>query len=362
MEYLECQTSVDAAMSRCIKHSAFINGPEVVAFEQGWKEYVNSEDAAGVSSGTSALMLALLALGISPGDEVIVPGMSFISTAEVASQIGAIPVFCDINAHSLLDARQLPDLVTARTKAIILVNLYGQTMDLNQIRTAAPGIPVIEDAAQSSVCSYNGLRIGNRADATCWSFYPGKNLSAMGDAGAVTGSRSLIESVRMLRDHGRKEKYLHQMVGWNERLDGLQAAIILAKLPYLETWNSRRQHHAEIYLGQFADVEELELPQTVEHSSHVYNQFVVQTDHRDSLRKWLLDHGIETGIQFPLGMHQQPVYQHLRYDLPQTETLARKCLSLPVHAHLCEGQCDQVIDAVKSFFSRARHNDLRTSA
>lgn len=361
-EYLECQKSVDTAMARCIKHSAFINGPEVIAFEQSWKEYVNSEDAVGVSSGTSALMLALLALDVQPGDEVIVPGMSFISTAEVASQIGAVPIFCDIDAYGLLDPRYLPELLTERTKAIVLVNLYGQTMDLELIRSAAPGIPVIEDAAQSSVCRYRGLPTGSRADATCWSFYPGKNLSAMGDAGAVTGSRSLIDLIRMLRDHGRKEKYVHEIIGWNERLDGMQAAIVGAKLPYLETWNNRRQDHAGIYLHLLAGVEEIELPRMVEQSSHVFNQFVVQSPQRDLLKKWLNDRGIEVGVQFPLGMHQQPVYRHLKYSLPHTERLAQRCLSLPVHAHLSEDQCHMIVDSIKSFFSQARHNDPQISS
>lgn len=360
-EYMECKDSVDAAIARCIATNSFINGPEVAAFEQAWKQYVNSQDAAGVSSGTSALMLALLAIGVQPGDEVIVPGMSFISTAEVASQIGAVPVFCDVDRHGLLDPDYLAGMVSRRTKAIILVNLYGQTMDLDAIRKQAPGIPVIEDAAQSSVCHWQDLPIGARADATCWSFYPGKNLSAMGDAGAVTGSTGVIESIRMLRDHGRKEKYVHEMVGWNERLDGIQAAVVKAKIPHLKAWNSRRQQHAGVYMERLSDLEDLQLPEIVPGSSHVFNQFVIQTPHRDSLRQWLNEHGIETGIQFPLGMHQQPVYRHLDYKLPQTERLAARCLSLPVHAHLSENQCHQVADSITTFFSQSHRNNLQTS-
>lgn len=360
-EYLECKDSVDAAIARCIATNAFINGPEVAAFEQAWKQYVNSQDAAGVSSGTSALMLALLAVGVQPGDEVIVPGMSFISTAEVASQIGAVPVFCDVDRYGLLDPDYLAGMISQRTKAIILVNLYGQTMDLDIIKKHAPGVPVIEDAAQSSVCCWQDSPIGARAEATCWSFYPGKNLSAMGDAGAVTGSARVIESIRMLRDHGRKEKYVHEMVGWNERLDGVQAAVVAAKIPYLEDWNRRRQQNACIYMECLSDLEDLQLPEIVPGSSHVFNQFVIQTSCRDSLRQWLNDHDIETGIQFPLGMHQQPVYRHLGYQLPQTERLAARCLSLPVHAHLSESQCHQVVDSIRRFFSQSHHNDPRIS-
>jgi len=347
-EFLSCQ-GVDSAISRCIKNSSFINGPEVANFESRWAAYTQSQSCAGVSSGTSALMLALLAVGVKPGDEVIVPTMSFISTAEVVSQIGAVPVFADIDQYYLLDLDHVAKLIHSKTKAIIFVDLYGQTIDINRLKNIANGIPLIQDAAQSSGCRYLGQPIGSLVDATCFSFYPGKNLSAMGDAGAVTGSKQVIERVQMLKDHGRKEKYVHNMVGWNERLDGLQAAILSEKINYLDHWNSLRSQNASLYVELLADVPEITLPKLNPVSTHVYNQFVITTPCRQELRDFLLANNIETGIQFPLAMHQQPVYKS-ELRLPAAEKLSAQCLSLPVHAFCSAGDIQRVCDTIKEFF------------
>lgn len=349
-EYLECQMEVDQAIARCLANSSFINGPEVLNFEQQWATYANSPACAGVSSGTSALMLALLAVGVQPGTEVIVPTMSFIATAEVVSQIGATPVFIDVDEYYTLDIAQIADAITPNTRAIVFVDLYGQTIDIDWLKAVAGAIPVIEDAAQASGCRYRGQAIGNLVDATCFSFYPGKNLSAVGDAGAVTGSPELVERIKMLRDHGRREKYTHEMVGWNERLDGLQAAVLSAKLPYLDRWNHRRQCNAEVYLQLLADVPEIQLPPHNPASNHVYNQFVIKTDRRDQLRKYLADLNVEAGIQFPLAMHQQPVYATAD-QLPRAEDLAARCLSLPVHAQLHPDEIKHVCELVRQFFT-----------
>lgn len=347
-EYIECKSEIDRAMQRCIANCSFINGPEVQQFETAWSEYTNSPACAGVSSGTSALMLALLALGVKPGDEVIVPSMSFISTAEVVSQIGAIPVFVDIDQYHTLDIANIPKLINSKTRAIICVDLYGQTVDIDALKKTAPNLKIIQDAAQSSVCKYQGQRIGNLVDATCFSFYPGKNLSAMGDAGAVTGSEEIINKIRMLRDHGRTEKYVHEIVGWNERLDGLQAAIVHAKIPFLDSWNSRRQQNAKIYLNELSGLD-LVLPKMNPVSDHVFNQFVIQTPRRDQLREYLLSQSIETGIQFPIPMHQQPVYKS-NTVLPNSEYLAQTCLSLPVHAQCSDDDILTVCQTIKKFF------------
>jgi len=354
-EYLECQLEVDAAIARCIANSSFINGPEVVNFEEQWASYTHSPACAGVSSGTSALMLALLAVGIEPGDEVIVPTMSFIATAEVVSQIGATPVFADINKYYTLDLTAVADLITERTRAIVFVDLYGQTVNIDQLKAVAKDIPLIEDAAQASGCRYLGQPVGNLVAATCFSFYPGKNLSAIGDAGAVTGNAELIAKIKMLRDHGRTQKYVHEIVGWNERLDGLQAAVIAAKLPYLDRWNSRRQQNAQVYREQLADCTDIVLPALNPVSNHVYNQFVICTPRRDNLRQFLLDYNIETGIQFPLAMHQQPVYATAD-RLPRAELLASTCLSLPVHAQLTVEEIRHVAALVKYFFTLPAHS------
>ena len=305
-EYLECQMEVDQAIARCIANSSFINGPEVLNFEQQWAAYTRSPACAGVSSGTSALMLALLAVGVQAGDEVIVPTMSFIATAEVVSQIGARPVFIDVDEYYTVDIAQVAAAITGNTR--------------------------------------------NLVEATCFSFYPGKNLSAIGDAGAVTGSPELVERIKMLRDHGRKEKYVHEMVGWNERLDGLQAAVLAAKLPYLDRWNHRRQCNAEVYLRLLATVPEVELPAHNPASNHVYNQFVIRTDRRDQLRKYLADLNVEAGVQFPLAMHQQPVYA-TEQSLPRAEDLAARCLSLPVHAQLHPKEIEHVCELIRQFFT-----------
>lgn len=349
-EYLECQMEVDQAIARCLANSSFINGPEVLNFEQQWAEYTNSPACAGVSSGTSALMLALLAVGVEPGDEVIVPTMSFIATAEVVSQIGAVPVFVDIDEYYTMNIAQVADAITDRTRAIIFVDLYGQTVDIDWIKAVAGAIPLIEDAAQASGCRYRGQTIGNLVDATCYSFYPGKNLSAVGDAGAVTGRPEVIDCIRMLRDHGRREKYHHEIVGWNERLDGIQAAVLSAKLPYLNQWNHRRQRNAEVYLELLSTVPEIQLPYNNPVSNHVYNQFVVRTDRRDQLRKYLADLNVEAGIQFPLAMHQQPVYAS-DISLPAAEDLAARCLSLPVHAQLRTDEIQHVCELIRQFFT-----------
>lgn len=349
-EYTEAKTSIDAAIKRCIDNSSFIGGVEVENFEIKWKQYTHAEDCAGVSSGTSALMLALLAVGVKPGDEVIVPSMSFISTAECVSQIGAVPCFIDIDQYYTMDLDLVKSAITDRTRAIIFVDLYGQTIDLEKLRSLAPGIPLIQDAAQSAGCRYLGRPVGSQADLTCFSFYPGKNLGAMGDAGAVTGRQALISDIKMLRDHGRKEKYLHEIVGWNERLDSMQAAILSAKLDFLDRWNQKRVQHAQRYCDLLGHCDRIQLPQSNQVSSHVYNQFVIQTDRRDDLHAFLLAQGIQAGIQFPRAMHQQPVYQST-VSLPNSESLSARCISLPVHAQLGAGDVDVVSQAVLDFFN-----------
>ena len=351
-EYQLNQGAIDAAIKRCIANSSFINGPEVEAFEAEFAAYTGAQAVAGVSSGTSALLLAIQALGVQAGDEVIVPSMSFISTAEVVTQLDATPVFVDVDVnYHCINIDQVEAAITDKTRAIIFVNLYGQTVDQQQLREIADryGLALVEDAAQSAGCYYDGEMIGGVADATCYSFYPGKNLSAMGDAGAVTGAPEVVERIRMLRDHGRKEKYVHTLAkGWNERLDGMQAAIVRAKLPMLDMYNKCRRQIANYYIENLSGV--VAVPQTNPCSSHVYNQFVIQSAHRDDLQRFLEHRGIKAGIQFPLGMHQQPVY-NTGQSLPVTEYLAETCLSLPVHPFVTEEDMEYVVDSVKSFYS-----------
>jgi len=353
-EYLEVKNPVDQAIERCITNSSFIGGEEVQNFENTWKQYTQAEDCAGVSSGTSALMLALWAVGVRPGHEVIVPSMSFIASAECVSQINARPRFVDIDQYYLMNLDHLESLITERTKAIIVVDLYGQTVDMEKLKDIANGIPIIQDAAQSSGCQYKGTPIGSHADLTCFSFYPGKNLSAMGDAGAVTGSQKLVSTVKMLRDHGRTEKYVHETIGWNERLDAMQAAILSAKCDYIDMWNDRRRKNASVYYDILSSCDKIVLPKVnSDVSTHVYNQFVITTDRREELKQFLLDKGIETGIQFPLALHQQPVYSKVfgQTSFPNSEKLAATCLSLPVHAQIVPEQARTVANAIIEFFN-----------
>ena len=353
-EYLEVKTPVDQAIERCILNSSFIGGEEVIKFETAWKDYTQSEDCAGVSSGTSALMLSLWAVGVRPADEVIVTSMSFIASAECASQLNARPRFVDIDQYYTMDLDQIESNLTNKTKAIVVVDLYGQTVDMKKLRRIANGIPIIQDAAQSSGCRYLGNSIGNQADLTCFSFYPGKNLSAMGDAGAVTGRQELVKLVKMFRDHGRKEKYVHETVGWNERLDSMQAAILSAKLDYLDVWNDRRIKNATVYYNILSGCDKIELPKVnSDVSTHVYNQFVIATNQRNELKEFLLSRGIETGIQFPLALHKQPVYVRMAGadSFPNSERLADTCLSLPVHAQITTAQVETVANAILDFFN-----------
>ena len=352
-EYTECQIEINLAITRCIDNSSFIQGPEVTEFEKSWANYTDSPACAGVSSGTSALMLALSALGVKRGCEVIVPAMSFISTAEVVDQLGAIPIFVDIDQYHTMDISQVAQRINPCTRAIIFVDLYGQTIDIDHLKSVAGEIPLVQDAAQAAGCRYLGQPNGNLVDATCWSFYPGKNLSAMGDAGAVTGRPEVIDQVKLLRDHGRKEKYVHNVMGWNERLDGIQAAILRAKMPKLDIWNARRAENAEIYKTRLHGL--VTLPLNNPCSNHVYNQFVIETDHRDQLKSYLAEQDIETGIQFPLPMHQQPVYNR-DISLPRSENLARHCLSLPIHAHCTHQDIETVCDQIQNFFSQFHHS------
>jgi dTDP-4-amino-4,6-dideoxygalactose transaminase len=348
-EYLECQRDIDSAIGHCIKNSFFINGPMVESFEEAWAEQTKSECCAGVSSGTSALMLALSTLDIGPGDEVIVPSMSFISTAEVVNQLGARPVFVDIDQYHTIDIDACQQAITVKTKAIIFVDLYGQTIDIKRLHAIADGVPLIRDAAQSAGCQYLPGDPDKLVHATCWSFYPGKNLSTMGDAGAVTGSKVLCDRIRILRDHGRVEKYVHVAMGWNERLDAMQAAILSSKMFRLQTWNFLRRRNAQIYRDYLPA--SVDLPQENPVSTHVYNQFVIGVDRRDELRAWLKERGIEAGIQFPMAMHQQPVYAAGNHKLPVSERLAERCLSLPVHGQLTVPQIRYVSDAIAEFLS-----------
>ena len=362
-QYRSIRAEVDAAVQRVLDTSAFILGREVEAFERAFAGYVGARECVGVSNGTAAIQLALQACGVGPGDEVIVPANTFFATAEAVSTAGATPVFVDCTPDTCnIDPGQIEAAVTPRTRAVIPVHLYGQPADLDPIFAAAGrhGLLVIEDAAQAHGARYKGRRVGALGRAGCFSFYPGKNLGAYGEGGAVvTDDPAVARRLRMLRDHGSEVKYRHELVGYNSRHEGIQGAVLGVKLKHLDEWNALRRAHAARYrelLAPLADSGALSLPFEAEYAEHVYHLFVVQTGARDSLQRHLSAAGVQTGIHYPVPVHLQPAYAplgHREGDFPNAERQARRVLSLPMYAELSEPRLRYVADAVADFCAEA---------
>jgi dTDP-4-amino-4,6-dideoxygalactose transaminase len=310
-----------------------------------------------VASGLDALKLALEALGIGPGDEVIVPAHTFIASALAVSAVGARPVLVEVDEASFnLDPAHIEAAITPRTKAIMPVHLYGQPADMDPILALARryNLRVIEDASQAHGARYRGQRVGTLGDVGCFSFYPGKNLGAYGDAGGlVTNNAELAEKVRFLRNYGQEVKYKHVVKGYNLRLDTLQAAVLGVKLRYLDAWNARRAAHAAVYTHALEGVGDLQLPRVIT-GDHVFHLYVIRTRQRDALQAHLNQRGIATVIHYPVPIHMQPAYADLGYGrgtFPITERLSEEILSLPMYAELTAEQQDYVIAAVKDFFA-----------
>ncbi len=352
-QYQTIKPEIDAAIASVFENTNFILGPQVERFEKAFAEYVGSAFCVGVNSGTAALQLALMACGIGPGDEVIVPSFTFFATAETASVLGAVPVFVDVDPVSYtITAAEIEKAITPRTRAIIPVHLYGQAVDLDPIRALADkhNLHVIEDAAQAHGAEYKGRRVGGLGAAGCFSFYPSKNLGAYGEAGAVvTNDEDLARQLRLLRQHGQTSKYAHAIVGYNFRLEELQAAVLNVKLAYLDKWNNGRRERAARYNELLSDTE-LVLPREMEYSRHVYHVYAVQCDDRDELQNRLAAKGIQSGVHYPIPIHLQPAYASLGYkagDLPVTERLSERVLSLPLFAELTDAQQQAVVDAIR---------------
>ncbi len=354
-QYASIKPEIDAAIQRVIDNTSFILGKEVSGFEKDFAAFSHAQFCVGIDSGTAALHLALLLCDVKPGDEVITTTHTFIATAEVISVIGAKPVFVDIDPRTYnIDPHQIERAITPRTKAIIPVHLYGQPAEMDPILDIARqhNLRVIEDAAQAHGAEYRGRRAGTMGDIACFSFYPGKNLGAYGDAGAiVTNHADLAERARVLRDHGRRSKYEHQIVGYGYRLDALQAAILGAKLPHLEAWNARRRALADYYTELLTNLDVV-TPFVPPHITPIYHIYCIRHKNRDGLLKHLKAQGIEAGIHYPIPLHLQPVYQNLGYkvgDFPQAEKAASEILSLPIYPELTDAQVNQVVDVVKAF-------------
>lgn len=342
-QYASIQTEIHDAIDKVLKSSAFAGGPFVAGFEENFARYCGTKHAIGVGNGTDALWFALLAAGVGPGDEVITVPNTFIATAEAVSFCGATPVFVDVDEKTCtMDPALVEGAITLKTKAILPVHLYGQTADMDPILKLAGdrGIPVIEDACQAHGSAYKGRPSGSMGLAGCFSFYPGKNLGAYGEAGAVvTNDGALAERIRMLRDHGQNRKYEHRVIGWNGRMDGIQGAVLDVKLRHLDVWNEARRKHGRLYTELLKDVRGLIPPHEAPYSTHVYHVYAIRVKDRDALMGKLGEQGISSGIHYPIPIHLQGAYESLglgRGTFPVAEKIADELVSLPMYAELGE--------------------------
>jgi dTDP-4-amino-4,6-dideoxygalactose transaminase len=355
-QYKTIKSEIDSAIENIITSSAFVGGKEVTLFESEFAAFCEAKACVGVGNGTDALYLTLRALGIGAGDEVITVAHTFIATSEAISMAGAVPVFIDVQEDTMLmDPALIEPAITPRTKAIIPVHLYGQPCDMDAILDAARrhNLKVIEDAAQAHGARWRGQRIGSIGDAACFSFYPGKNLGAFGDGGAVVSQdEELIERIRMLANHGRLEKYTHKMEGVNSRLDGIQAAILRVKLRHLDDWNQQRRQIADSYREQLMQPE-IVLPTIHDGAEPVWHLFVVRVADRERLQSHLKEEGITTGVHYPIPLHRQPAYEDRRIStpLPVTEKAASAVLSLPMYPELREQDIERICSALDSAFA-----------
>ncbi|RWQ53066.1 MAG: DegT/DnrJ/EryC1/StrS family aminotransferase [Mesorhizobium sp.] len=355
-QYLTIKPEIDAAIAAVISQSAFIRGPFVEQFEREFAEAIGVPHCVSCANGTDALYIAMVALGLKPGDEVIVPAMSWISTSETVTQAGANVVFCDVDAATYtIDIAKLADKITPRTVGIIPVHLYGQPADMDGVMAVAArhGLWVIEDCAQAHLATFKGHQVGTFGVAATFSFYPGKNLGAMGDAGAiVTSDKSLADRMAMFARHGGLVKGDHQIEGINSRLDGLQAAVLSVKLKRLEAWTDARRAIAAEYQRRLAGLPDVDLPHTGNDRNPVWHLYVISHDRRDELAAFLKSRGIQTVINYPCGLPFLPCYAHLGNkleDYPVVHRMQSRILSLPIFPEMTEDQIESVADALKAF-------------
>ncbi len=378
-QYKSIKEDIDAALIRMAESQSLILGPEVELLEKNLCEYLQCKHAIGVSSGTDALLIALMAIDIKPGDEVILPTYSFFATAGVVSRLNATPVFADADPVTFnIDPGAVRKLMSEKTKAIVPVHLYGQSAEMDEIMAIANehGVKVIEDAAQAIGTQYkDGVRLGNKGHIGCFSFYPSKNLGCFGDGGLVTtNDDELAAKLRILRVHGGKPKYYHKIIGGNFRLDAIQAAVLNVKLPHLDSWTIGRQRNACLYTKFFVesglaeetgklsydDKNRVLLPKSVYHGvglthDHIYNQYVIRVKGRDELRKHMTEKEIGTEIYYPVPFHLQECFAYLGYkkgDFPVSEWCADDSLALPIYPELTEEQIRYTVDTIAEFLNK----------
>jgi dTDP-4-amino-4,6-dideoxygalactose transaminase len=351
-EYRALKAEIDAAVGRVFASGRFVLGPEGEALEREVAAFLGAAHAVGVNSGTDALHLPLVAAGVGPGDEVIVPGFTFFATGEAVSYTGATPVFADVDADTFnLDPNSLRSSITAKTRAVIAVHLFGQCAALDEIGRICQEkkLILVEDCAQCIGADYDGRRAGSWGDFGGFSFYPTKNLAAAGDAGLITTNNPRFDSVlRMLRHHGSRQTYLHERVGWNSRLDELQAAVLRVKLKHLERFNEARRAAARRYREKLAGAN-LILPAEHGRGTHVYHQFTIRAERRDAIREALAKEGIASSVFYPMPLHKQPAYQGIAkgVSLPVAEKVSKTVLSLPMHPLLDTAAIDRIAACVR---------------
>jgi dTDP-4-amino-4,6-dideoxygalactose transaminase len=353
-----------AAIGEVIDRGAFAGGPYVAKFEQEFAAFCGSRYAIGVGNGTDALWLSLLALGVGPGDEVITVSSTFMATAEAISFCGAKPVFVDIDEQTCtMDPAKIEPAITPRTKAIIPVHLFGQMADMDPILEIARrhGLHVVEDACQAHGAEYKGRKAGTLGAAGCFSFYPGKNLGAFGEAGAViTQSEELRNKIQILREHGQPKKYFHSVIGWNARMDGIQGAVLSIKLKHLARGNEARRACARQYDELLTGLSGIVAPKEAPHHRHVYHLYAIRLQRRDQVLKGLADRGIACGIHYPVPVHLQEAYAFLGYrkgSLPVSERCADELLSLPMFPELTSQQVEAVVTELRSLVAPSRVPD-----
>lgn len=383
-QYRSIKDEILPKINDILENTAFILGKYVEDFEKRFAKEHNAKHSYGVGTGTAGNHLVLWALGIGMGDEVIVPDNTFIATAWGATLCGAKPVFVDCHPESYnIDPQKIITAITPKTKAIVAVHLYGQPADVDGIKEALKSIDfeevsngvflnsksgqqiyLVEDCAQSHLAEYKGLKVGTLGIASSWSFYPGKNLGAYGEGGAVmTNNDELAKKFKMMRDHGAEEKYIHRIYGHNYRMEAIQGAVLGVKLNYLERWTESRRKAAKKYYEILQEIEELVVPKEMDYAKHVYHLFVIKLKkefvnekiNRNQLQKFLHEKGISTGLHYPIPLHLQPCFENLGYkkgDLPVSEDLAENCLSLPMYPELTEEQIDYVGSSIKEFFRK----------
>ena len=352
LQHQSIQDDISSALERVVNSGWYILGKEVEGFEHDFSAYIGTKFGIGVNSGTDALYLSLLALGIGEGDEVITVSNSAIPTAAAIAAAGAKPVFVDIHPESYtMDPEKVESKITSHTKVLMPVHLYGQSCDMGPLMTIARDhdLFVVEDCAQSHGALYKNKKTGTFGDLACFSFYPTKNLGAYGDGGMVlTDHQELSEKLHLLRNYGQYKRYYAKEVGINSRLDEIQAAILQVKLPHLNTWNQRRREIARLYNKTLKTVS---VPHEMSYGEHVYHLYVIRSEQRDALREYLLNEGVKTEIHYPVPLHLQEAYQYLGYhtgDYPVTEHYAREILSLPMYPELCNNEIMHIADLINN--------------